>query len=227
MSKPYDSIRLVISGTIAGVQSWSCGITVAPTATGQFSPEPNQAILDTWVQNRVVNVRDMFTLAGTRNTTLKSLMGSSTQVDGLDAYFYPSGSDISTVQSTANFGAAIVGTSTVQLPAQAAVVASLRSGQPGRRGRGRLYLPLTGATIDNTLHLQTLPMQDVAQRVAQLLTDIGNSQVGGLDVDAVVGSTFGAYVITSVVVDNDIDTQRRRSDKIVATQRPVQAVPIV
>lgn len=222
MAVPYDRIRMVIEGTISSAQTWSVGLTVVgePTSGGLSQ---NQAYLDTWVQNRVVNVRDFFT-QGTAGSRVSDAMNAATVVTGLKAYLIPANTDTAALLSEANFGSPIPGTGTSNHPAQTAMVVSLRSSVPGRSGRGRMYLPATGAAIAAAMQFSSSIITGVAARSAQLVEDLGTSSYQDVGLKAVVASTAGARQITRVEVDNDPDTQRRRSDKLQASQTAIEIV---
>lgn len=219
---PYDRIRMVIEGTINSSQTWSTSLTVTGEPTS-VALTPNQGYLDTWIQNRVVNVRDFFTV-GTSGSRVSDLFNAATLVTGLKAYLIPAGSDTASLLSEANFGAAIPGTGVSNHPAQTACVASLRSTVPGRSGRGRMYLPATGAAIGATMQFSNTICTGVAGRVAQLAADLGTSSYQDAPLKSIVASTAGARQITRVEVDNDPDTQRRRSDKLIASFTAVSTV---
>lgn len=222
MATPYDRIRMVIEGTISAGQTWSTGLTVVGEPTG-VSLTPNQSYLDTWVQNRVVNVRDFFTV-GTAGSRVSDMLNAATLVTGLKAYLIPANSDTASLLSEANFGTAIPGTGTSNHPAQTACVVSLRSTVPGRSGRGRMYLPATGAALGGTMQFTNAQLTGVAGRAAQLVADLGTSSYQDAPLKAVVASQAGARQITRVEVDNDPDTQRRRSDKLLPTFTAVSTV---
>lgn len=223
MAVPYERVRLVLEGTIDSGQSWSFGITVAPEGTG-FDAAMNQANLDEWAGNRVVNFRDALNTVATGFLPLRTLMNTATQATGLTAYYIPPNSDSSSLMSTPTFGSPIVGNGSGTQSAQTCLVASLRTITPGRTGRGRLYLPATGVVLGANCRVQASTVTPVAKQVAQLLSAINNSSLGNVAVRTFVASTAGKRPITSVQVDNRPDVQRRRADKILATETGVAAV---
>lgn len=225
MSVPYATVRLVASGTIAGTQTWSIGIRVAPTAGGPFPNPINQATLDTWVTNRVINFRDWWsTVQGSGGAAIATLNTADTLLTALKGYYYPANSDAASVMSTPTFGTALAGTSSTNAPAQTALVASLLSTTPGRTGRGRLYLPGTGLPIAGDHRSGAGTAGGSARNTASLLTAINGSSLAGSSVVCIVASTAGPRPITSVRVDNRPDVQRRRADKLLATGQVTIAV---
>lgn len=100
------------------------------------------------------------------------------------------------------------------LPPQVSIVASLRTQQIGRRGRGRVYLPPTGVGIAGSdgrvASTQPAPL---AGDVSQFLTDCTvHEALTEVFIDPIVtGAPYSDYaVINQVRVGDVFDTQRRR-----------------
>lgn len=125
---------------------------------------------------------------------------------------YPSGSPVSLFWTSSIPQGSNSGT----LPLQNALVASLRSGTPGRRGRGRFYMPgLTSGTLDTTTG--ALSSAYTAAWATHFQTFLNSCQVSltvpdSLHVNPIItGKPYTNYqLVTTVVVNNVIDTQRRR-----------------
>lgn len=217
MATPYDRVRLVMSGTIATSQSWSCGLTCASlTTAGGNMNSVDQAALNDFANEAVTVIRKFWNTAASGTTFIpKTILSQTTLVTDVTAYKYEAGSDTAALVSTPAFGAAIAGTGTSPHPSQTSVVASLRTTTPGRRGRGRIYLPATGAAMD-LVPLQFLPTlyNGLATDVARLIHDVSVIGLGQDDSTVVVGSQFGSPRVTFVEVDSRPDVQRRRADKI-------------
>lgn len=129
--------------------------------------------------------------------------------------------DPGTLRETANTNSslALVGTATsTQLPVQNSVNISWNSALPGRGGRGRLCLPAFASgflSSSNTGLLTT-----AAQTIVSLA---GTNLLASLNGAALTPSLLGRITkavtpITGGSVDNIIDTQRRRRDKLVGTR---------
>lgn len=101
------------------------------------------------------------------------------------------------------------------LPLQNAAVASHRTPQTGRAGRGRAFLPgLTAGAMDGHGHLSSTVTAGLLDAQVTLLEALAYNE-GGIDTYAirpiVTGGNFTKYgLITTVKVGNVMDTQRRR-----------------
>lgn len=112
------------------------------------------------------------------------------------------------------------GTATTACPPQCAVVASLRTAQVGRQGRGRVYLPMipSGSWLEQTGLLTPTNRGNYASAVAAFLTacTIDDTGTGGPAVTPIVtGSGYQNYAtINAVRVGDVVDTQQRRRRQI-------------
>lgn len=114
------------------------------------------------------------------------------------------------------------------LPPQDCVVASLRTPQTGRRGRGRMYLPsfdracMSNLVLSNTVATTTA---SAMKGFLEALTLDGASS--GIWVTPIVtGAPYTAYgVVNSVQIGNVIDTQQRRRANITETRVAQTVVP--
>jgi hypothetical protein len=115
-----------------------------------------------------------------------------------------------------------VGTSAVPVPFYVSMCASLLTNQPGRSGRGRMYLPLTGSGFNAGTGQMTLTLGTMASNVALFLTGLGpddNTFPGDPTSEAdVVSITHGlSNKITTVRIDSIPDTQHGRTRRVTAT----------
>lgn len=123
------------------------------------------------------------------------------------------------VDSTPRVG----GTSGAMLPQNSALLVHKRSAAPGRIGRGRLYLPscLREAQVDNKGIIAALEVSGLQTPISSWLTRVANNTApAGVDKDMVILHTvtpanpaLTPTVVTSLVVDSLIATQRRRLRK--------------
>lgn len=107
------------------------------------------------------------------------------------------------------------------LPPQDCVVASLRTPQTGRRGRGRMYLPPFDRAVMSNLVLSSSAADDTASAVKTFLEalrlDAGSGGIWATPI--VTGAPYTAYgVVNTVQVGNVIDTQQRRRASIEETR---------
>lgn len=221
MAVPYSRIRAVLGGNISSSQSWSTSINVVDEQGGNLTA--NQGFLDTWVNNRVVNVRDWWVAGGAGNS-VQNMNPTLVTLSFLRAYLIPANSDQASLLSEANFGTTLAGNGVSVHPAQTAMVVSTRSPVPGRSGRGRMYLPAIAADLGNNLRFSQTRITGVATATAALIGAFGSSSYQDVRLRAVVASTAGARPIVRVEADDDPDVQRRRSDKILAINTAV--VPV-
>jgi hypothetical protein len=203
-----DGVRLVISGHLRGSQDWSTSLWIDH---GLGDPVPTQAQLTAYNTACETPVQSWI-------TANINLWDSTTYADTLTSYFYPAGSTIATVQSP---GATINvhGTATTGAPSQLAVVHSLRTLTAGRRGRGRVYFPMTSTSaIQSDGQLSDTLCSGMAGALVSLIRslnaiNLGSTTDGGAV--SVASRAGGAYhAVSSVVVNSKIDTQRRREDKV-------------
>lgn len=112
------------------------------------------------------------------------------------------------------------GTGSQGLPPQDSVVASLRTLQTGRRGRGRMYLPPAPVSYMSNLVLSSAATAAIGNGVTTFLEAIRLPySVGGIWCAPIVtGAPYEAYAaVKNVLVDNVVDTQQRRRASIAGT----------
>jgi len=104
------------------------------------------------------------------------------------------------------------------LPNQCAIVTSLTTITPGRRGKGRIYLPLLGNMIANDgKHSAAVRISAAIKVFMDTLHADWAADAGAAGERLVVGSKVGAGAlspITQIKVGDVIDTQRRRRNAI-------------
>jgi hypothetical protein len=167
--------------------------------------------LNTWLISVDTLVKAFFNTAG-----IISQWDNTTKYSSLQAYSYPAlGGAFST---SAIFSTGVVGTGAGSLPTQNCLVLSLRSGRAGRRGRGRMYYPMTvGTSIGTNGQLTTTTTATFATALKTLFDAINVLTIGASpSIVCIAGRDSGVNApVTGVTVDTKIDTQRRRTDKIV------------
>lgn len=202
-------IRLRIEGTIPGGEVWSVNPVYAlPAAAPNDIDYAGAQERATACSNVVVPTTLTDAMGGTANTKITSFSVEARTNDG-------------TLQVSASALKTIPGTgSTNAHPAQTAMVCSLRSNSPGGRGRGRLYWPAIGRSLDSaTLRW---PSGTQAAILAGFNTYLGGLQ-DALNIDEIpdltefklsvwsrTGNAF--HNITRLQLGDVPDTQRRRRD---------------
>lgn len=204
-------LRLSVVGTLQGNQTWSFSIaTNAPASTtaGDVAAYAVQAYTDF--------LSAAWNTSATGTVALKTLVLSADSVTGVRAYWHANDAGPASITG-ASTAAAVAGTGISPSPPQCALVASLLTGFSGRSNRGRIYLPYTGGGVAATGRASKDPGQ-VATTVANWLSLVRTRSLGATATLPIVHGVNGnGFPITAVRVDNVVDTQRRRRDKITAT----------
>jgi len=107
------------------------------------------------------------------------------------------------------------------LPVQCSVVASLRSINTTRRGRGRCYLPqmATSLVVAGTGQVSSTSRTNLSTNFAALLTACSVDGVSDLKIaPIIIGSPWTSYFrVKNVLVGDQVDTQRRRRRSVTET----------
>lgn len=193
--------RVTIQGLLPGGEIWASSFWLQSVLI------PSQSALDDLASVCAT------ALAGQEGSLLKTLSASSF-LTGLTVRYYPAGQTAAALQSSPTFTQS-AGTGTKNNPNQSCIVASLRTGVPGRRNRGRMYWPNTGGDLGSD-GLITATMQGyVGNGLSAMFSAInapGSTEGGEV---AVLSRLTGASVpVTTVQVDRRPDVQRRRANKI-------------
>jgi len=115
---------------------------------------------------------------------------------------------------------ATAGTSSQTLPNQCAVVCSLLTARAGRTGKGRIYLPLLGLTLQGDGTVPSAGQTAIANGMKALIDTLNTALVAvatspkiGVQSHTASSQDAGAYTgaaVTNVAIGNIVDTQRRR-----------------
>lgn len=205
-----DTVKIVMRGTILGVQKWSIGLWASAAGASNASPTDCAALA------ALINGP-----LGTWATAVKVNWTASTVLTGTDVYAYPAGQIHSTANGGTNLATPVVGTGSSAHPSYVALCCTLLTAKSGRSYRGRNYVPYTAGPI-------TVPgMEAVAGSVTALATAHATliRQIQGLTqtvitncIPVVASFTKGIMTpINSVRVDSLCDTQHRREDKMTPT----------
>lgn len=203
---PYIHIKFVISGDILTTQSWSIGFDFS------LASVPDGTQLAAWLATLEPFVTTWW------NTTNgpKAFNSTSLRLTTLKAYAYAAGATSATSQATRVLATPLVGTSSGVMPTQACLVLTKVSAFVGRKNRGRAYLPATGATL-TTHKANSTFITAIATATATMLTAINGTTLNGTGPIAIIASMQSVPpAIRNIRVDDEIDIQRRRADKILA-----------
>lgn len=212
--------RLTIDGSIfSGNERFA---TSCAFAAPDGSAVTSATALSAWAEG----VRALLAPSTGYAGSLRTMIGTNGRFLRVRAYYYLSpGSPAQAVGEST--GASISGSSLETTPAQIAAVASLNTGVPGRRTRGRMYWPCTTGAVNATgKWTGAVTPATFSQAVAQFLgaaADLVSSPSG---FTPVVVSTAGGIItpVISVSAGDVLDTQRRRRDDLVES-RTTTAIP--
>lgn len=206
-----NTLRLSVRGTLLGpdIFDWSMWFTPSGAAT-----VPTDAATAAALLAEIMGASTWTALM----TAVRGLIHSADAITSIAQYTYPTGG---THAATAvNSPVTLAGTGATRLlPNQCAMVVSLRSPFAGRNNRGRFYLPTTagGLTQANTSQFASTQTSGQAAAVANFLSHMNGASFANLDGESLrpcVSSRASSALISSVVVDSVIDTQRRRRNKV-------------
>lgn len=200
-----DIIRCSIFGTLPGGEVWSVNPAYDITVGGEVSQLE--------LQGAVTAINEL-----TVPAELRILMTSSTAVTGvrLEARTY---AGVLEAQAEGLRSGPITGQSNAGMPFQTSLVLSLRTGDPGGSGRGRMYWPATGAVVSAaTLRLASTVVGDAITGAKTYLKGIEAAIHANVDESvglAVWSRTKGSAALVNKIQAGDIlDTQRRRRDSV-------------
>lgn len=134
----------------------------------------------------------------------------------------------------ANYPGPISGANPPSKSPQDALVFSLRTGQPGARGRGRMYWPACGASTSPDFKLSAPRNDQAVADMAKLLDLIGDQLNAELAANSLVATVELAvrsianhtcYQVSQLRAGDVLDTQRRRRDKL-SESYAVSAYPL-
>lgn len=212
-------LRITATGNLPGGEVWSCSLAMTPP---NVDPSTYQDVV-----NRVAGIAGPLWAAAAIRTDTRFSSGVSV----LQTIVRMIGPDGKTIVQGLNGSAGQGNGVSISMPNQCAVVASLLTGVPGARGRGRLYLPSLGVLVGTTGRIQPGTVGPLAASVQTLLNGL-NTQVGAeFDTDftyVCVASGVGTGTnarVTTVRVGDVIDTQRRRRDAIPETYSALAVTP--
>nr|CRY97351.1 hypothetical protein [uncultured prokaryote] len=206
---PANVIRLVASGALPGGDIWTSGFWLNNITT------PVQADTDAAAASLAVNWKTMW-------LAIANQLYEGATFTKATAYGYAVTGGPAAVTSEVPVTGAVGNIDSGGSPVDTCAVASLRTAQPGRSFRGRMYLPYHSSVGADTGQLGSgdcsLRSGAAAAMLTQTATDTGTVP----SVISVVRSVSTA--ITYVSVDSIPDVQRRRENKLVAITNSIAAV---
>lgn len=206
---------MVLHGTMAGGEIWETGFWMSDTG-----------VTDASLANALAQI-----IAGTLNANDES--GALAQMalefwtlaitwTEVRVYGYPAGGTKASFVGSYELPAGVTGTGTTTLPNQVCLVLTLNTGLAGRSHRGRMYIPISKATLDGTSELTSQLLTDFVTTWRTFFSDVNASDTGQI---VVVSQHLGAFFpLSSVKADSRLDIQRRRANQQSIRQVVSQAV---
>jgi len=197
-------VLFTIQGSLPGSEVWNCGLRTG--VIGGIPSNANLAAAATTVANAFATVF----------TTTNNSIGTTVTLDQVTARFINAAG--ATVDLASNPPAATtIGSGSVTKPNQCAVVVTLLTQSPTRRGRGRIYLPVLAGAMSNgrMAGTQTNSLADTMRTCINTInTAITTSLSAQICVQSQVAPLTAASVnlVTGIRVGDIIDTQRGRRD---------------
>jgi hypothetical protein len=207
---PY--VRLVMGGTLRTTQTWSMGMSFLVTV-----PHTQSELL-AWLGVMDPLVKAFFNTA----VINANAWDTTTTYNSLRAYEYTAVGGASSQAQIFSSGSTGIGAQSG--PAQCAIVLSVRSGIGGRNKRGRLYLPATAKAVYSTVgQMSSGDCTSLANAFKTLVDAANASHIGTDAVIFGIASRGSGFTVAGqdVKVDGKIDTQRRRTDKILAANSAI------
>lgn len=205
MPRPANVAHVVLEGHLNGGEEFQTGFWLDKSPTSNANAADIAQAVATLLQDDAL-------------TQLKGILFTGSGYDRVRVYGYPTGGTApAAYQGEAPItGGAGTGGSGNGIN-QACLVCSLRTGIPGRRFRGRMYLPANGIVAAGGLTDPTATLA-IATAMAHFLGDVTGSVP--INANVAVVSTVGSETtpVASVIVDDRIDIQRRRADRLTPTE---------
>lgn len=196
MPIPTGVTKVVISGTLPSNEIWQTAYWTTGYAASDITDATTATLAASSAFVALMNA-------------VKAANGSTTLITALDRYHY-SGGSAADAHGHAALSYAGSGASNFH-PNQIAGVCTLRTATAGRSSRGRMYWPMTSATVGSTGLFAGGQMDAITDALAAHFTALKTASF----IPVVVSQTRNAtYPITSVDNDEVPDTQRRRANKL-------------
>lgn len=201
--------RVSILGQAPGGEVWSVNPVFDPT--GEFPGGVDQTALDA--------ATDAIA-ALSPGTLLLTFMSSALTVTGARVEVRDDGTDALIGTSTQLRATPLSGSASALRGAQTALVLSLRTNTPGGSGRGRIYWPAIGRSVDSQLRFSATDTLGAATEMRTYLNAMRSALATafptiGFDLAVRSRQTHTTPHVNKIQVGNVPDTQRRRRDKMI------------
>lgn len=201
MSIPANVVRVAFRGHLAKGEIFETSVWAMPSVEGNTTPATDADALALLTQ-----ISDHVDANGF-TATWAPKWSASTGLDSMALYSYPNGGP--TAAAVATIDHVIAGTGGVALPNQLCLCITTQTGSAGRSKRGRMYWPLTSASLDSAGQLTSAILNSAVSGTATMLSGWAT---GFNYFPCVVSQTHGyANSIISLKGDSRLDIQRRRA----------------
>lgn len=202
-------IRVIWRGTLPGGETWSISAAYIPVGV-QVVPQ-SQAAMNA-AATAIANAGLPAQLIGKLSTAV-AFTDVRLEQRSAAGLLYAVGQGVRTAPQS--------GTGTPSKPFQTSMVLSLRTAHPGRRGRGRMYIPALAMPIAaSSLRVQQADIDSTLAAMKGLLMATGTllqAALGDIAHVLAVHSKVGALEteVNMLEMGDVLDVQRRRRDKAV------------
>ena len=214
--------RTVLRGTQGSSEVWTVSNNWGVVGLSPDVPDQDSA-------NGILARLLTFTTSANVPASLRTLLSTSGVIVGWRVELRSESENVLSV-AEGNLTTPVAGTGTPTKTPQDALVISLRTSTPGPSGRGRMYWPALGATLDTQFALTSPTSLTVAGQSRTWLNAIGN-EINQWYVSIAAAKSVALSVrsikdavnrnVTSLQVGSALDTQRRRRDNLLETYQSV------
>jgi len=197
MPRPTSTSRVVISGLLPGGETFAWGFWLTAAYTTQADAQTAATTIASYFEQYAEAV-------------CKGLLSADSSYNLTTLYSYSAATGPAEFVAEAPITTAAGTSVAASLPLQLALVVTLRTGQAGRRRRGRMYLPVNSQAL--TAHQLTQAQIDsVLAGLQTFLQAIDNSASISGNV-CVMSQVVGEKVsVNEITADSRLDVQRRRA----------------
>lgn len=201
--------RVSILGASPGGEVWSINPVFDPT--GEFGSTVDQTALDA-ATDAIAALNPAATLLG--------FMASPLSITGARVEVRDDATDALLATSTQIRATPLTGAASALRSATTALVISLRTNTPGGSGRGRLYWPAVGRSVDSSLRFSAADTAAAATEMRTYLNGMRSALATafptiGFDLAVRSRQTHTTPHVNKLQVGNVPDTQRRRRDAMI------------
>lgn len=211
-------IRVSLQGKLGTTEVWSCSLNWG--IFGVIGSGPNQDLVDA-IRDKLV----AWLINANVPTTVSGLIASNGDLSSVRVELRNEDESTASV-SLGQLATPIVGANGPSKSPQDSIVLSMRTHTPGPSGRGRIYWPAIGATLDSAFKLSAPTPASLVSAFRTFLNGIGtqiNAGFGQVSIAATVVLSVRSIKnhvcrdVTTIQIGDRLDTQRRRRDALPET----------